>query len=140
MNMMWEVFDYERDMAIKLSQMLIAPQFETLPWEFRNAVVESLVIHTRVLTEIVLSEGTRPDDITLKKLLPAFESENIQALKASYDDDSSGISPRWQFNKLLAHATTLRIGSHEYAPAINQVWTCLSKLIVEIEAARNTNY
>jgi hypothetical protein len=136
---MWTIFDYERDMAIKLSQMLITPEFETLPWEFRNAVVESLVIHTRVITEIVLSEGTRPDDITLKKLLPNFQSENIQTLRASYDDDSSGISPRWQFNKLLAHATTLRVESHEYGPALTLIWGHLSKLIVEIEAARATS-
>ena len=136
MSDMWTVFDYERDMAIKLSQLLITPEFETLPGEFQNAIVESLVIHTRVVTEIILSEGTRPDDITLKKLLPHFSSENLAKLRAAYDDDSSGISPRWQFNKLLAHATTLRIESHEYGPAINRMWTHLSKLIVEIEVAR----
>jgi hypothetical protein len=68
----WAVLDYECNIALSLCQYLPEEIYRSLSWELQNAVVESLVLHTRILTELVLGEKNYADDITLKKLIPDF--------------------------------------------------------------------
>lgn len=65
----WNVVDYERNMAVSLMWYLNIEIFEKIPSELRTTVVESIVLHTRLLCDILLSrvEGA---DITLNRLLP----------------------------------------------------------------------
>jgi hypothetical protein len=49
-----------------------------------------------------------------------------------YGDASGTGTPRWQFNKLLAHATMHRRDSHDYSRALTTVWQVLLPLMVEV--------
>src|SRR3989304_2883589 len=61
----WVVFDYEVDMFRNLYQLLATgnPQYQGLSHYIKNAIVESAVLHTRILVGILLSRGPEPDDI-----------------------------------------------------------------------------
>ena len=69
MDTSWDVFDYERSMVVALSRRMTSAALAQLDWDVRNAVVESAVLHTRILCDVLLSRGTEADEITLKKLL-----------------------------------------------------------------------
>jgi hypothetical protein len=136
----WVIYGYERDMVLALCSHVPTPEtvkeFEALPWEFQNATIECLVLHTRVLTDILISKASHSDDITLTKLLPALKSPNVAALQSAYGAANIPNSPCWQFNKLMAHATAHRTDSHEYLPALKAVLPTIGRLVDEIEAAR----
>lgn len=136
MDNAWHVFDYERDMVMKLSHRLVPEQMDQLEWDIRNAVVESAVLHTRVLCDILLSKGTRDDDITLHKLIPDFVSPVIEQLRAVYGTAEAKGTPCWQFNKMMAHPTTHRSTSHDYVQALNTVWPTMQELLEEIQLLR----
>lgn len=102
----------------------------------QNAVVEALVLHTRVLCEILLARAARKDDITLPRLLPAFASTSVATLDAAYGGPNDEHTPCWQFNKLMAHATTHRSDSHEYLPALKAVLPIVARLLQEVTKAR----
>jgi hypothetical protein len=136
----WTVYNYERDMVLALCNHLPTPENnKPLSWELGNAAIEALVLHTRILTDILVSKGREPDDINLTKLLPGFNSVNIDALKSAYGTRNAKDSPCWQFNKLMAHATSHRKDSHEYLPALKITLPIIGKLLDEIEAARKTS-
>ena len=82
MDDMWTVFDYEVMMfrnilAYKNRVILSDKQIQHI---VQCSLTESLVLHTRILIEILISRGQRVDDITINKLLPNFASRNIDIL------------------------------------------------------------
>jgi len=134
----WIVFDYEVDMFHNLAILLGERNEEgaKLSFHVRNAVVESCVLHTRILVGILLSDGTYPDDIKLTNLVPGFKCPELDQLKQVYEGPTKESSPRWIFNKMLAHATTQRSDSFDYEPALNQVAPLICNIVNNINAER----
>jgi hypothetical protein len=131
------VFDYERNMALDLFDIMNGSAFQTFERTLKNAVVESLVLHTRILCDILTSKSSRDDDITLRKLLPAFTSPHVDELKAAYGNSSAVDTPCWTFNKMLAHPTTHRSHTYNYASALNSIWPTMLSLLTQIDAVSN---
>ena len=101
---------------------------------FKNALVESSLLHIRILTDIFLSRGKRTDDINLKQLgfgtnstKPVF-AEKINALTRAYGEASDQTSNCWILNKMLAHPTTHRTERHDYSA----LFASLNKPLKEI--------
>jgi hypothetical protein len=138
MSNLWEVFDYERNMSVALWNRLVDSNFHALPWEVKNAIVESLVLHTRILADILTSKSKYTDDITLQKVLPTFVSAHIASLTTEYGRQSDVDKPCWQFNKLMAHPTTHRSNCHDYLPALETVWPHLAAVLSDIESVRKS--
>jgi hypothetical protein len=113
-NDKWRVFDYEATMLLALSKYLSEDDLAKFDWAVGNAIVESAVLHTRVLAELLLSRGRMADDIRLKDLLPSLDTDSLRRLGDAYGDQKREGSPCWQFNKLLAHATIQRSDRHNY--------------------------
>jgi hypothetical protein len=92
-----------------------------------NALVESRVLHIRVLTEFLLSQKeNRDSDIKLIELLPQIHAQHgtlIEALRTAYYDDLPviGKNPKTLIDQLLAHATTKRDASFNWTPVIERM-------------------
>jgi hypothetical protein len=129
----WIVLRYEWNMARLLFAYLLPQKYDELELTLQNAVVECLVLHTRILAEILLSDGKGPDDIRLESLIPGFQSIDIERLRSAYGSGNG--SPRWQFNKLLAHATSHRSESHNYVDATSSVWPHILKIMRDVKSA-----
>ena len=123
-------------------------RMRTLPLVLKNAVEESAVLHTRQLCDTFLSTPGEPDDIRLSQLFPGLEidpnytglRQRIKALKSRYGSHRTVGSIRWTFNKLLAHATTHRGVSYDYAPHLCELRSIIEKVTAEIEALRNSTF
>lgn len=133
----WAVFNYEVDQFNAMCDLLRAnhPVTPLLSQPVRNAFVESALIHTRIITQILLSEGW-PSDIKLDALLPSFTTPNVQRLKDAYGENSDSGSPRSTLNKLLAHSDKSRTDSHNYSAPLNLLVPIIRDLLLEIETHR----
>ena len=72
-----------------------------------DAVLESALLHTRILAEFLLSRGRKPGDIRLEDALPQFKIEQehrIRELKKIWGPNRKG-TPCWELNKKLVHFT-----------------------------------
>ncbi len=134
----WIVFDYEVDMFRNLCHLLVTgnSEYGSLSHWLKNAVVESAVLHARILAAILLSDIREPDDIGLSSLLPGFDCPEIAELRRVYGRRDDPSSPRSAFNKLLAHATTLRGDSFDYSVALNQIAPLILGMVDRINASR----
>lgn len=135
----WRVVDYEWAMASKLWRYLAAEDLQQYDLVLQNAVVESLVLHSRILVEILISKGYGDDDIRLDKLLPSFSSHKVSELEDVYGRSKDHGTPCWQFNKLLAHATIHRDDSHDYIEPLNKIWRVMAELIDEVMRCRHAS-
>jgi len=131
-NDVWDVFEYEWNMARLLAHYVAEPVHSGLEWTLQNVVVKGFVLHTRILTEILLSSGPRRDDIRLCDLLPNLNSRHVDSLRTAYGDSKTPHSPKWQFDKLMAHATTHRSDSHDYLVALQAVWPQIEKVMKDV--------
>ncbi len=110
-----------------------------------NSHVESLLLHTRILVDIFLQEKNRKvDDIILKQILPVrLHSDYLKVLLSKlrevYGAGNIKNSPKWQLNKLLAHATHLRKSSHNYDSLIKKLHSILYDIIGEIQLFTQNN-
>jgi hypothetical protein len=104
----------------------------------KNAIVESALLHTRILVDLVLSRGQDADDIRLNDLLPTFESEALALLKQTYGSRSAPNCPCWTLNKMLAHPTLLRSRSHDYSNMLNDLIRLLTAVTDAIDRHRST--
>jgi hypothetical protein len=134
----WSVFDYEVDMFRNLCDLLVSgnSEYGSLSLLLKNAIVESAVLHARILADILLSHIREPDDIGLRSLLPGFECAEIAELRRAYGRRDDPLSPRSAFNKMLAHATTNRSNSFDYTVALNQIAPLILGIVDRIEAFR----
>jgi hypothetical protein len=130
----WIVFDYERDMFERMLELCGNQYSFSRP--INNAIVESLLLHVRNLCDILLSRGTESDEITLKNLLPSFNSTKLDELKNLYGSGKKIDSPCWTINKRLAHSTLVRSESFDYSPLLRQLTSCLRSLFIEVQEAR----
>jgi len=113
MNTDWNVYSYEVDM---FKGTLTPCGNESRMWyslHVQNAIVESLLLHTRILVEMILGCDTEPDAINLKSLLPDFDCPTTQKLRDAYGKRDDLGSPRNAINKRLAHASRIRSDSFD---------------------------
>ena len=92
-----EILEFEIRMFRALRTRKLPVELAAKPdWQYvRNALTEALILHTRILVDILLSGGQSPDDIRLKQLLPSFHSQDLDTLRSEYGPASEHNSPHW---------------------------------------------
>jgi len=133
----WEVYKYEVDMLRGTRQLCRTGLIKLLfSQTISNAVVESRVLHMRILVELLLSDG--PDDnIKLEKLLPRFDQSKVDELRKAYEAKGEKRSPRQEINKMLAHPTNLRGDHHDYDWVFERLDEPIETLLAEVERERS---
>jgi len=106
------------------------------PW-IRNALVESAVLHTRILIDILLSRKQDDDDILLRALLPNQHANEkvvclVKTLRKAYGNRNEPSTACWTFNKMLAHPTFNRTGGFDYTSLVSQLDPVIISLLREI--------
>lgn len=134
----WATFEYERAMFYELLKAADRENLEKLklPRCLRMAAAESLLLHMRVLAELILSLGTHDDDLGLEELLPGFTPTGLQELKDRYGTSSENSKPHWIINKLMAHPTLLRESSYDYSQVVEVLAPALMRCLDEIDRER----
>jgi hypothetical protein len=133
----WRTYNYEVMMFLGTAPPIQLPNPCPIdPQIYFNAFVESRLLHTRILCDILLSRGSQPDNITLDRLLPDFGSPLVDQLRKDYGDHKTSGTPCWELNKHLAHPTTLRADSHDYAPMLKCLEATMIRLFDEIAAEK----
>jgi hypothetical protein len=119
----WRILDYEVQMFLGIGHLRSNLKIEGgLEGQLiRNALVESSLLHIRILIDIFLSRGKQPDDINLEQLgydsksIEPILSQKVNALKIVYGESSDKTSNCWTINKRLAHPTTHRTEGYDYS-------------------------
>ena len=134
-------FEYEKDMFVSLWEYLFdtrpndddQPEAGKMADRVRDALVESALLHTRVLVEFFLgSSQKRGDDVWVRDLWPDFRSERTTELLRGVWGAGDG-SHRSNVNKRLAHFTNKRGAGADWTPLHDSVVPMLSILISELE-------
>jgi len=89
---LWVVYDYEEDM-FRRTFLLATTDCNKFPPPIPNAIVESMLLHLRILVDILLSRGSGDDDIKLTELLPGFKSPLVGQLKTTYGNSPAAALP-----------------------------------------------
>lgn len=138
----WIVFDYEIQMYFETRNLLRHLKNKDannlINLITKNATVESELLHTRIMIEILISQGSENDDITLKDLMPKwYSTENakllIGKLKNIYGKRDEKDSPRWILNKMLAHPTKWRTDRFDYGQVMRKIEPVVFEILSEIE-------
>lgn len=132
----WTVYDYEVEMFNSTLGLCKTGTCTSYPHPIPNAIVESLLLHTRILVDILLSRDTASDAVILRILLPGFGSPKLGELKDLYGRPNHVNSPCWTLNKRLAHSTSFRSDKYDYAPMMSKLEPLMSSLLTEIENER----
>ena len=85
-------------------------ELSLLSQPIRFAAVESLVMHTRIIADMLLSRDTFPDSIRLQDLLPDFTPSKLDELRESYGNRNKKNSPCWTINKMWDKSGLMRKG------------------------------
>ncbi|TVQ00305.1 MAG: hypothetical protein EA381_07695 [Planctomycetaceae bacterium] len=136
----WVIFDYEVGMFRSMCQLLMDGnvEYQSLPIAIKFAVVESAVLHTRILVDILLSRGSESDDIKLSALAPTFTCSEIDQLRQSYGGRKEKNSPCWIFNKKLAHATDQRSDRCNYSAQLNRLAPLINNIVNQVTTQRHS--
>lgn len=133
----WEVYEYEVDMF----KGALTPGLSQVGVSFsryvQNAVAESLMLHTRILVDIILSRDSGPDAISLNTLLPGFSPSRLGELKNLYGKAEIVGSPCWTLNKRLAHATNVRTSRFDYTATMEELRPVIQQCLDEIDGERS---
>src|SRR6516225_4499627 len=91
----WVIFDYEAEMFFTMCSLLVTGNKELagLSHHVRNAIVESALLHTRQLVDILLSRGSGDDDINLTTLLGTSQPAQLEELRQAYGNRNTVDSP-----------------------------------------------
>jgi hypothetical protein len=130
----WSVYRYEVDMFKSLQEFVASEKTAQFPRPVNNAIAESLLLHTRILADILLSRNEQ--DLNLAVLLPGFHSTNIKNLEDAYGNNKIEHSPCWSLNKLLAHSTSYRGDSHDYTEIFEKVKTPIYLALEDVDSER----
>ena len=137
----WDVFLYEVYMYFYMYVRVYNSRLKTNGQRNRarhNSHVESLLLHTRILSEIFLyTRKAQSDDILLDQLVdPSIYPKSLNSLinKLNFTYNKNDISPRYQINKLLVHATYLRKSHYNYDDLISVLHPLLFGIISEIQS------
>jgi len=119
----WRILDYEVQMFLGIDYIRSHLKVDggSEAQLIRNALVESSLLHIRILTDIFLSRAKWSDDIKLEQL--GFDPnsndpilvERIRALAVAYGEASDPASNCWSINKRLAHPTIHRSEGYDYS-------------------------
>ena len=134
----WDLFDAEVGQLDALWKYFQALKHNAQPAEVRQAVVESAVIHLRIIMEMVSRDAPqKADDYCLADLIAlADRPAGLPALVQMYSDDATYAplvmallggtpaanltrSPKWQIDKLMFHPTKNRAVGHDWTPILN---------------------
>jgi hypothetical protein len=134
---LWVVYGYEVDMFNEMYRARSTGAYNTFPQQVVNAMIESMLLHLRILVEILISHGPDPDgdNIKLTDLLPGFKSRLIQELENKYGRGIRG-SPCWTLNKMLAHPSRLRSHTYNYDHVLKVMRPVLLPLLDEVARVR----
>ena len=132
----WDVYDYEAAIYVSLLDLCAKSQHKLHPHPIPNAIVEALLLHTRILADIFLSRDTEPDAVHLNKLLPGFDSPELVVLRKVYGSAKDSGSPCGIINKRLAHATTIRSDNVDYTTVVNALGDLLNPIIKSVQNER----
>jgi len=137
---LWVVYDYEVDMFNQMHGACSTGARNMFQQPIANAIVESMLLHLRILVEILVSSGPDPDgdNIKLTDLLPSFKSPLIEELRNKYGRGTPG-SPCWTLNKMLAHPSRLRSHTYSYDPVLKVMLPVLRPLLDEIAQTRQVS-
>jgi hypothetical protein len=132
-----KVLDYEVQMFLGTRHLLSNSKFGEGRKALiaKNAIVESSLIHTRILADIFLSRSKYPDDIHLQDLGLVNNGESgvlIKSLEDAYGKPKDKNSNCWTINKMLAHPTTLRSESYDYSIVYQTLDSPITALIKHI--------
>lgn len=128
------VSEYEVDMFRAMCHLLQDGDatYAALNDHIQNAIVESALLHGRILADILLSRGNEPDDINLEDIAPNFTSADLNQLREFHGTARTENSPCWTLNKMLAHPTLLRGSSFDYSPVLNQLAPIILRIVQEL--------
>lgn len=132
---LWVIYDFEEDM-FRRTLLLSQGECNKFPHPIPNAIVESMLLHLRILVDILLSRGRGTDDINLTDLLPGFRPPLVAQLKTVYGGSKKVGSPCWNLNKRLAHPTQVRSSSYNYSHLLNKLAPVVLPLLDQIAQAR----
>lgn len=133
----YEVINYEIQMFLglrKMNETHLPPLNNNSIQKgiLNNAMVESRILHIRILAELFL-DGGQDDDIKIKRLLPfwpeEYESKYMELKDAYTLPLDNGDSPKSTIDKLLAHATRKRGPEFNWGPVIDRMLPPLMKCI-----------
>src|SRR5579872_1069885 len=133
---LWEVYDFELSMFSQMLHFGTTEECKEFPPPVQNAIVESMLLHLRILVDILFSRGSGKDDINVTDLLPGFKSSLVVQLRIAYGDGKTVGCPCWHLNKRLAHPTQIRSSSYNYSHVLNALVPLVMPLFAEIDAAR----
>jgi hypothetical protein len=133
----WAIYDYEVTMFMQMSALCMNGCRNHFSVPIQNALVESMLLHLRIVVDMLLSKGSEDDDLKLTNLLPGFTSKHTERLKSAYGTRNTAGSPCWTINKRLAHATVGRAEPMaHYTPILEPLVRIIMELLNEIEKAR----
>lgn len=110
----WEAVEYEYMMYFRSKARKAERPADQV---FKNAMVESQLVHARMLADFLIIEQKKQfglDDVTLKDLIPAVRDEiraEIDEFASKYGKQHDDGTLCWQLNKLIVHLTHHRAGS-----------------------------
>jgi hypothetical protein len=152
MKAAWDIFEAEVAQLEALWRYLQALKHNAQPAEVRQAVVESAVIHLRIIMEMVSRDAPQqPDDYCLADLIGlANRPSYLPALVRTYSDDAtyaplvnallSGTpatslqkSPKWQIDKLMFHPTRNRAVGHDWTPILNVLAPLVGPVVQDLQ-------
>jgi len=117
----WRILDYEVQMFLGIDYVRSHLQVKGNAQLIKNALVESSLLHVRILADIFLSRGKQADDIDLEQLGFSTDSiepilvEKVNALAVAYGKANDPTSNCWILNKMLAHPTKYRTEGYDYS-------------------------
>jgi len=138
------VLEYELMMVSYLREILSdhSNNYNSKKTIIKNALVESLLLHIRIICDIYTSKSSgHDDDITLNKIikeidLPLKDKERLEneinKLKKSYGNRKDKKSPCYIINKRLAHASNIRGLDYNYDDVITTLFPHLGKITKEL--------
>jgi hypothetical protein len=144
----WEAITYEVRMFRETYE--VACDQPTLPGRvLQNAVVESAVLHSRILCDFLLDKKDKDDDVIISDVIShlGISKSNklfklICKLSRRYNTQTPNTpySPYTAFNKLMAHLTTYRGISGEYKPYFEEIRPVIQEIITELECLTGVTF
>jgi len=128
-----EALLYERSMLHSTANALVSGNPN--PLTIRNALVESFVIHARLLIEFLHYDKQRKDDIRPEDWLDQREWERIRGSQVKLLRETHECA-----NKYLAHLTTTRLDQKQNwdCPAIlKEIETLLTKFLQQVQTGQD---
>jgi len=137
-NEHWNIYDYEIDQLFAMVELLGSQNSirHFVGRNLHNAIVESAIIHARIITDIYLGTAYQ-DDLKVTDLVPSFTSDRIEDLVNFYGASHDLHSPRHAVNKRFAHPSKIRGTEYDYASLLEGWIQILSELHKELVAQRS---